>query len=149
MGGFDMPAFDAPPIPPDSGVPLPLPVWVFKVLLLGTFGMHILAVDIGLGGSILVLILALRGRTSEPHRRIAEAAAWVLPLSAGLGRFGALIHAAGFDVGTALQPLQARDLFALLDNFLFQRGHLGQQHGHQVPQLGRRQFTEVGWQDHT
>ena len=77
------------------------------------------------------------------------AAAWMLPLPVGLGRFGAFVHAAGFDVGTTLQPLQARDLFALLDNFLFQRGHLGQQRGHQVPQLGRRQFIEVAWRGHT
>jgi hypothetical protein len=30
-----------------------------------------------------------------------------LPLSGGLGRFGGFIHAAGFDVGTALQPQQS------------------------------------------
>ena len=77
------------------------------------------------------------------------AAAWLLALPGGLGWFGGFIHAAGFDVGTALQPLQARDFFALLDNFLFQLGHLGQQHGHQLPQLGRRQFIEVGWRGHT
>jgi hypothetical protein len=79
MAGLDTLAFDAPPIPPADVVPLPLPVAVFKALLLLTFGLHILAVDLGLGGSIVVLGLALRGRTSEAHRAIARAAAWVLP----------------------------------------------------------------------
>src|ERR1700739_4496067 len=77
------------------------------------------------------------------------AASSVLPCPVGLGRFGALIHAAGFDVGTPLQPLQARNLLALFDIFLFQFDYLGQQHGHQLPQLGRRQLIEVGWWDHT
>jgi hypothetical protein len=78
MAGLDTLALEAPPIPPADVVPLPLPVAVFKVLLLLTFGLHILAVDLGLGGSILVLGLALKGRTSGAHAAIAKALAWAL-----------------------------------------------------------------------
>jgi hypothetical protein len=67
------------PIPPPDVVPLPLPAFVFKVLLLVTFGIHILAVDIGVGGSMVCLLLALRGRKSPPHAAIARAIAVVLP----------------------------------------------------------------------
>jgi hypothetical protein len=66
-------------IPPADPVPLPLPVGVLKVLLLGSFGLHILAVDIGVGGSIVCLLLALRGRSSPPHAELARAVSWVLP----------------------------------------------------------------------
>lgn len=67
------------PIPPADLVPLPLPVGVLKLLLLASFAVHILAVDIGVGGAIVCLVLALRGRTSEAHRGLARAVAWVLP----------------------------------------------------------------------
>ena len=67
------------PIPPVDVVPLPLPVGVLKALLLLSFGMHILAVDLGVGGSILCLALARRGRKSAAHLGIARAIAPILP----------------------------------------------------------------------
>ena len=67
------------PIPPLDVVPLPLSAGTFKVLLLLTFGIHILAVDIGVGGSMVCLLLAYRGKTSPAHKAIARAVAVVLP----------------------------------------------------------------------
>ncbi|HEY3234851.1 MAG TPA: hypothetical protein VGJ84_09035, partial [Polyangiaceae bacterium] len=60
-------------------VPLPLPVPAMKALLLVSFGLHILCVDVGVGGSIVCLLLAWLGRSSLPHRELARAISWVLP----------------------------------------------------------------------
>ncbi len=66
-------------IPPLDPVPLPLPVAVLKALLLTTFGLHILAVDIGVGGSVVCLVLGWKGKTSAKHAEIARAVSFVLP----------------------------------------------------------------------
>jgi len=67
------------PIPPADIVPLPLPVGACKTLLLVSFGMHILAVNLGVGGSILSLVLARLGRKSPAYLAIAKAVAPILP----------------------------------------------------------------------
>ena len=57
------------PIPPLDVVPLPLSVGTFKVLLLLTFGIHILAVDIGVGGSMVCLSWPTAERRARLTRR--------------------------------------------------------------------------------
>jgi hypothetical protein len=46
--------------------PLPAPFWVFKVLLVGTFFLHILAMNFMLGGAALALVARWRQK-SNPH----------------------------------------------------------------------------------
>jgi hypothetical protein len=72
---------DGVPLPVADPTPLPLPFGVLKALLLVTFGLHIFAVDVAVGGSILCVGLAARARRSggAEHGRIARVVAFVLP----------------------------------------------------------------------
>ena len=50
--------------------PLPAPYWVFKLLLVVTFFLHILAMNFMLGGAVLALGAKWRSkhlRTWQPH----------------------------------------------------------------------------------
>jgi hypothetical protein len=61
------------PIPPVDPLLLPLPPLVPKGLLLFTFSLHLLAVNLGVGGSVLSVLHALRGRPGDLDlvRRVA------------------------------------------------------------------------------
>jgi hypothetical protein len=61
-----------------------------------------------------------------------------------LGRLGGGVHAAGFDVWTALQPFQPRNFLTQRANSLFEGGHFIQQFDNQLLQLGRGQTVEGG-----
>jgi hypothetical protein len=50
--------------------PLPAPYWVFKLLLLVTFFLHIVAMNFVLGGGVLALVLRRRSSTSESGKRM-------------------------------------------------------------------------------
>jgi len=69
------------PFPQPDPTPLPLPFGVLKALLLITFGLHVFAVNVGVGGSILCVGLALRARRpgSAALAQIARTIAYVLP----------------------------------------------------------------------
>src|SRR5262245_38710335 len=69
------------PFPAPDPTPLPLPYAVLKGLLLVTFGLHVFAVNVGVGGSILCLALAARGRRpgGAALSKIARAMAFALP----------------------------------------------------------------------
>ena len=69
-----------PVIPPLDPAPLPAPVWLFHLLLVVTFLLHVLAMNLLLGGGLIVAIAGSRGRANVPHqRRLAEEIARALP----------------------------------------------------------------------
>jgi len=74
------------PIPPVEPVPLPLPPGIFEALLLGTFALHILAVDIAVGGTILTVVHWWRGRKEKdsPHTDLALGISKTLPTAIGI-----------------------------------------------------------------
>lgn len=67
------------PIPSPDPIPLPGPVWLFKTLLLLTFFLHLMAMNLVLGGSLLAVFYRLR-RTNEFARRTARDLAAKLPV---------------------------------------------------------------------
>ena len=54
--------------------PLPAPFWVFKLLLVVTFFLHILAMNAMLGGAILALTAKWRAKEPHSHRLFADIA---------------------------------------------------------------------------
>jgi hypothetical protein len=71
----------APNLIPSLGPnPLPAPYWVFKLLLLVTFFLHILAMNFLLGGGILALAARWRPGSRENGRRIFSDLARKLPI---------------------------------------------------------------------
>ena len=59
--------------------PLPAPYWVFKVLLVVTFFLHILAMNFMLGGALLALVAKWRARSPELGKRVFFDLAHKLP----------------------------------------------------------------------
>jgi hypothetical protein len=53
------------PIPLPDPLPLPLPPGVLKLLLLVTFALHLMTVNLAVGGSLLAALHALRGRPED------------------------------------------------------------------------------------
>lgn len=51
------------PFPNVDPIPLPAPIWLFKLLHIVTLSLHFVAVEMLLGGLILALLLSLFGRT--------------------------------------------------------------------------------------
>src|ERR1700737_1939372 len=64
-------------------------------------------------------------------------------------RLRRIVHAARFDVGTALEALQARDFVALLRRYALQIGDLAEQPDHQSLELGRRQAVNFNRGNHS
>lgn len=65
------------PIPAPDPLPLPLPPGVLRALLLATFTLHLMAVNLGVGGSFLAAAHALRGK--EEDRDLVRRLAPLLP----------------------------------------------------------------------
>ncbi|MEW5983805.1 MAG: hypothetical protein AB1806_15750 [Acidobacteriota bacterium] len=63
-----------PAIPQPDPVPLPAPVWLLWALLLFTFLLHVIAMNLVLGGSLLAAIARVRSQTGDrPHEaRLAQ-----------------------------------------------------------------------------
>jgi len=61
------------PIPLPDPLPLPMPSAALKALLLVTFTLHLMAVNLGVGGSLIAAVHALRGRPEDRNlvRRLA------------------------------------------------------------------------------
>lgn len=61
------------PIPAPDPLLLPMPPSVLKVFLLATFTLHLMAVNIGVGGSLIMAVHALRGKPEDRDlvRRLA------------------------------------------------------------------------------
>src|SRR5262245_47097749 len=79
MGAPD--SMDPIPLPSPDPTPLPLPYGVLKALLNVSFGLHILAVDVAVGGSILCVALAILAtrRRDAALAKVARAMSYVLP----------------------------------------------------------------------
>ncbi len=58
-------------IPSIDPIPLPAPVWLFKVLLMTTFILHIIAMNFVLGGGVLSVVARLKGKTNELFFKVA------------------------------------------------------------------------------
>ncbi len=61
------------PIPLPDPLPLPMPPAALKALLLVTFTLHLMAVNVGVGGSLIAAVHALRGKPEDRDlvRRLA------------------------------------------------------------------------------
>ncbi len=67
-------------IPALDPTPLPAPYWVFKLLLIVTFFLHILAMNFMLGGAVLALVSKWRSRKQENGNRVFFDIAKKLPV---------------------------------------------------------------------
>ncbi|HXK61813.1 MAG TPA: cytochrome C, partial [Acidobacteriota bacterium] len=59
-------------VPKDVLLPLPAPVWLLTALLLISFLLHILFVNLMVGGSILVLWTEIRGLRKKEWDRVSH-----------------------------------------------------------------------------
>ena len=53
------------PLPAPDPLPLPMAPGALKVLLLATFTLHLMAVNLGVGGSLILAVQALRGKPED------------------------------------------------------------------------------------
>lgn len=60
-------------VPAPDPIPLPAPAWLFEVLLVVTFTLHLLAMNAAMGGGVIAAIARLRGG-AMPRRLAAEVA---------------------------------------------------------------------------
>jgi hypothetical protein len=68
-----------PVIPAPVPVPLPAPPWLVQLLLLFTWVLHVLAMNLLVGGAIIVTVSTYLGQRDRRHRELARRAARVLP----------------------------------------------------------------------
>ena len=66
--------FDPSMVPTPDPNPLPGPFWVFKLLLVVTFALHILAMNFMLGGAVLALLARWRYST---HYSTSSDGEWI------------------------------------------------------------------------
>lgn len=57
-------------LPALDPIPLPAPFWLFKLLLVVTFVLHLVAMNFMFGGGILAFFAKLRSKDSENHQRL-------------------------------------------------------------------------------
>ena len=72
---------NALPIPTPDPMPLPGPVWLMMALLLLTFLLHLLAMNLTLGGTAIALLCTLRRKSDAFAARLAGDLLRVLPVS--------------------------------------------------------------------
>jgi hypothetical protein len=71
-----------PAIPALDPTPLPAPVWLFQALLLVTFFVHILFLNVTLGGAVIGTVHGLSAKNAEaPGRRLGRLLVSLLPAS--------------------------------------------------------------------
>ncbi len=94
------------PLPSLDPLPLPAPAWLLSSLLTLTFVLHVLSMNLLLGGSIIALVARIRGRRDERAAALARLIAEALPV----------IFAATITLGVAallfLQVLYGRVFFS-------------------------------------
>ncbi len=61
-----------PLIPAADPMPLPAPLWLFKVLLLVTFLLHIIVMNFLLGGGVIAIVARWRGAKDEKFARLSR-----------------------------------------------------------------------------
>ncbi|HVI43948.1 MAG TPA: cytochrome c [Chitinophaga sp.] len=72
------------PVPKDIPLPLPLPEWVLVVLLIVSFLMHLVFVNLMLGGSVLTLWAQLKGRKEKEYDVLAHEIAKTITVNKSL-----------------------------------------------------------------
>ncbi|MCF8412743.1 MAG: hypothetical protein K9G44_04945 [Melioribacteraceae bacterium] len=66
-------------IPSVDPISLPAPYWLFKLLLIVTFVLHIIAMNIVFGGSIIAYVAKLKGKTNDNFKKLYSDLAKKLP----------------------------------------------------------------------
>lgn len=66
-------------LPAVDPMPLPAPYWLFKLLLLVTFILHILAMNIMFGGGVIAAVARFKGKKDEKYLRLAKETAKKIP----------------------------------------------------------------------
>ena len=66
-----------PSIPPLDPMPIPAPVWLLKGLLWATFSIHLVFMNLTLGGALLAAVYAIRGKDRD--RSVSRSLAKMLP----------------------------------------------------------------------
>ena len=77
-----------PPFPAVDPIPLPAPIWLFKLLHIVTLSLHFVAVEMLLGGLLLAVVLSLFRGSSPAHvtaRAIARRLTVVMTYVINLG----------------------------------------------------------------
>jgi hypothetical protein len=70
-----------PILPPVDPTALPAPVWLFRLLLVVTFFLHVVAMNFLLGGGFFTAISGARGRANVPHHRhLADRISKMMPI---------------------------------------------------------------------
>lgn len=60
------------PVPKDIPLPLPLPEWLLVVILVFSFLLHILFINLMIGGSVLTFWYELRGKKNKDYDKLAR-----------------------------------------------------------------------------
>lgn len=69
------------PLPSPDPMPLPGPVWLMMTLLLLTFLLHLVAMNLTLGGTVIAVLCTLRGKRDRWAGQLAGDLLRVLPIS--------------------------------------------------------------------
>ena len=69
----------APILPAPDALPAPAPIWVFKTLLLLTFFLHLVPMNLLLGGGIIAAVERLRGGPGSPSHELSKAVGKAMP----------------------------------------------------------------------
>jgi|GEM_PF-6802564 len=72
------------PVPRDIPLPLPLPEWLLVALLVVSFLLHILFVNLMLGGSVLTLWAEIKGMADKRYDRLAQEIARTITVNKSL-----------------------------------------------------------------
>ena len=73
-----------PIVPSPDMLPIPAPLWLFRFLLLFTFILHLVPMNLVFGGSLLALISRLKAGSDERHARLAGRIAELMPIVVSL-----------------------------------------------------------------
>jgi len=68
-------------IPDADPTPLPAPIFLLKLLMILTFVLHIIAMNITVGGGVIAVVAGLRAKTNDKFSRLSRSLANVFPFS--------------------------------------------------------------------
>ncbi|MBZ5513588.1 MAG: hypothetical protein LAN62_01835 [Acidobacteriia bacterium] len=68
-----------PVIPAPVPIPLPAPVWLIQLLMVFTFILHLIPMNLLVGGAVILAVSSYRGRNEARHRELARRAAHAMP----------------------------------------------------------------------
>jgi len=99
-----------PLIPPLDPAPVPAPLWLFKALLYATFFVHVVLMNLVLGGSLLAAVYGFKGKEKhvDAAHGLAKMLPWAMPFAITFGVapllfvqviYGPLFYAATIPMG--------------------------------------------------